>query len=359
MLEKLAEIERHYEELNALMADPDIVLDHRRVTQLAQERAEIADVVLAYRRYRATEQELADTQELIEMDDDPEMVALAQDEVERLQAQLDEQSEAMKVLLLPTDPNDKKNVIVEIRAGAGGDEAGLFAADLYRMYSRYAENRRWTVNLLDAHVSGVGGFKEIIFEIEGRGAYSRFKYESGVHRVQRVPVTESQGRIHTSTSTVAVLPEVEEVEIDIRSEDVREEFFHSSGPGGQNVNKVTTAVRLIHKPTGIVVTAQDERSQLKNRVKAMAHLRAKLYAIEEEKRHRERSDARRAQVGTGDRSEKIRTYNFPQDRVTDHRVGYTRHNLPGVLSGDLDDIIDQVATYDQAERLREAVGAAV
>jgi len=358
MLEKLAEIERRYEELNALMADPEIVLDHRRVTELAQEQAEIEELVQAYRRYRATEQELAGAQELLETESDPEMVSLARDEADRLQAQLDELYEEMKRLLLPTDPNDRKNVIVEIRAGAGGDEAGLFAADLYRMYSRYAEGRGWAVNLLDAHESGIGGFKEIIFEIEGRGAYSRLKYESGVHRVQRVPVTEASGRIHTSTATVAVLPEAEEVEIEIRPEDVREEFFHSSGPGGQNVNKVTTAVRLIHLPTGIVVTSQDERSQIKNRVKAMAHLRAKLYAIEEEKRHRERSDARRAQVGTGDRSEKIRTYNFPQDRLTDHRVGYTRHNLPGVLNGHLDDIIDEVATYDQAERLQEAVGAA-
>ncbi len=358
MLEKLAEIERRYEELNALMADPAIVLDHRRVAELAQEQAEIEGVVMAYRRYRATEHELADAQELLKTEDDPEMLDLARSEVDRLQAQLDTLYEELKTLLLPSDPNDRKNVIVEIRAGAGGDEAGLFAADLYRMYSRYAENRGWNVNLLDAHESGIGGFKEIIFEIEGRGAYSRFKYESGVHRVQRVPVTEASGRIHTSTATVAVLPEAEEVEIEIRPEDVREEFFHSSGPGGQNVNKVTTAVRLIHLPTGIVVTSQDERSQLKNRIKAMAHLRAKLYALEEEKRHRERSDARRAQVGTGDRSEKIRTYNFPQDRVTDHRVGYTRHNLPAVLDGDLDDIIDEVATYYQAERLREAVGVA-
>ncbi len=356
MLEKLAEIERHYEELNTLMADPEIALDHRRVAELAQEQAEIEDVVQAYRRYRATEQELAEARELLETEKDPEMLELARSEVERLQERLDVLYEELKTLLLPSDPNDKKNVIMEIRAGAGGDEAGLFAADLYRMYSRYAEDRGWKVNLLDAHESGIGGFKEIIFEIEGRGAYSRLKYESGVHRVQRVPLTEAAGRIHTSTATVAVLPEAEEVEIEIRPEEIREEFFHSSGPGGQNVNKVTTAVRLVHLPTGIVVTSQDERSQLKNRLKAMAHLRARLYALEEERRHKERSDARRAQVGTGDRSEKIRTYNFPQDRVTDHRVGYTRYNLPAVLDGDLDEIIDRVATYDQAERLREAVG---
>jgi peptide chain release factor 1 len=352
------EVERRYEELNRLMADPEVVLDHQRVTQLAQEQAEIADLVTAYQRYRATEHELAGARELLDSEEDPEMVELARDEVRQLQAQLDELYKAMKTLLLPSDPNDKKSVIMEIRAGAGGDEAGLFAANLYRMYSRYAEDRRWTVNLLDAHESGGGGFKEIIFEIEGRGAYSRFKYESGVHRVQRVPVTEASGRIHTSTATVAVLPEVEEVEVDIKPGDVREEFFHSSGAGGQNVNKVTTAVRLIHLSTGIVVTSQDERSQIKNRVKAMAHLRARLYALEQERQHQERSDARRAQVGTGDRSEKIRTYNFPQDRLTDHRLGYTRHNLPGVLDGDLDDVIDQVATYDQARRLQEAVGAA-
>ncbi|MBU0493154.1 MAG: peptide chain release factor 1 [Chloroflexi bacterium] len=356
MLEKLAEIERRYEELSQLMADPEIVMDHHRVTELAQEQAEIAQVVQAYRRYRAAEQELAGARELLEVEEDPEMVELIRDEVSQLQAHLDTLSDEMTQLLLPTDPLDKKNVIVEVRAGAGGDEAGLFAADLYRMYSRYAEDRGWTVNLLDAHESGIGGFKEIVFEIEGRGAYSRLKFESGVHRVQRVPTTESSGRIHTSTATVAVLPEVEEVELDIKPDDIREEFFHSSGPGGQNVNKVTTAVRLIHLSTGIVVTSQDERSQIKNRQKAMTHLRAKLYAMEEEKQHRERSDARRAQVGTGDRSEKIRTYNFPQDRVTDHRVGYTRHNLPGVLNGSLDDIIDQVATYDQAERLQEAMG---
>ena len=282
------------------------------------------------------------------------MRRLARDEVETLKDRRQQLAEAIKRLLLPKDPNDERSVIVEIRAAAGGDEAGLFAADLFRMYSRYAQANGWAVDVIDANQSGIGGFKEIIFEIKGRGAYSRLKYESGAHRVQRVPVTEASGRIHTSTSTVAVLPEVEDVDVHVNPEDLKIDIYHASGHGGQNVQKVATAVRITHLPTGMVVACQDERSQLQNKLRALAVLRARLYDIEQQKIISERAESRRAQVGTGDRSEKIRTYNFPQNRVTDHRVDLSVHNLPAVLEGNLDTIIDAVATADQAARLQAA-----
>lgn len=287
---------------------------------------------------------------------DEEMAGLAKDEVESLQAQRDHLLQEIKLALIPRDPADEKDVIVEIRAGAGGNEAGLFAADLFRMYARYASSKRWRTEVMSSNETGIGGFKEIIFEVKGRGAYSRLKYESGVHRVQRVPLTESSGRIHTSTATVAVLPEAEEVEVDIDTNDLRVDTYRASGAGGQHVNKVESAVRITHIPTGMVVTCQDERSQIKNRVKAMAVLRARLLDRERQRQVQELTDTRRSQVGTGDRSEKIRTYNFPQGRVSDHRIGLTLHNLEAVLEGGLDEIIDAVATADQAKQLEVQVG---
>jgi peptide chain release factor 1 len=286
---------------------------------------------------------------------DPEMAALAREELSELEPARDRLESDLRLALLPADPHDERDVIVEVRAGTGGEEASLFAGELFRMYSRYAERRRWGVEVLSASDSEKGGFKEIIFEVHGRGAFSRLKYESGGHRVQRVPVTEAAGRIHTSAATVAVLPVAEEVEVDIEEKDLRVDIYHSGSAGGQNVNKVATAVRLTHLPTGIVVQCQDERSQLKNRTKAMAVLRSRLLALKEEEQAAQISDARRAQVGSGDRSEKIRTYNFPQDRITDHRVVYTRHNLPVFLDGDIDDVVDAVATADQAQRLEESL----
>jgi peptide chain release factor 1 len=298
---------------------------------------------------------LAETQTLLTDDADPELRELAEAEVAKLQARLDELETQLHQLLIPKDPRDAKDVIVEIRAGAGGDEAGLFAADLHRMYTRYAERQGWNTELLSANSTGVGGFKEVIFGVHGRGAFSRFKFESGVHRVQRVPITESSGRIHTSTATVAVLPEVDEVEIHVDPKDLEIEVYGSSGPGGQHMQKNATAVRIIHQPTGIVVACESERSQTQNRVRAMAILRARLYEQERRKQEAEVAEARRAQVGTGERSEKIRTYNFPQNRVTDHRIGLTLHQLPSVLDGDLDHFIDELAVQEQTERL-EAMG---
>jgi peptide chain release factor 1 len=286
---------------------------------------------------------------------DAEMAALVKQELHTLEEKRAKLEEDLKLALLPKDPNDSRNVILEIRAGTGGDEAALFAADLFRMYSRYAQARGWNVDIIDTSEGPSGGFKEVIAEINGKGAYSRFKYERGVHRVQRVPVTEASGRIHTSTSTVAVLPEVEDVEVDIKPEDLRVDIFHSGGAGGQNVNKVATAVRLTHLPTGIVVVCQDERSQLRNRQKAMQVLKARLYEMERSKQEAEMTSMRRSQVGSGERAEKVRTYNFPQDRVTDHRIGVTLHNLPRIMTGDLDPLIDALATEEQARQLQEQV----
>jgi peptide chain release factor 1 len=354
MIAKLAEIEKRYDELTRLMGDPEVATDPDRLGKLAQERASLEEVVERFRNYRQTEQQLAESEELLASETDEDMRALVRQEVETLRARKDDLYAQLRLLMLPTDPNDERDVIMEIRAGAGGDEAGLFAADLYRMYARYAQLRGWKVDVIDSNESGIGGFKEIVFEIKGKGAYSRLKYESGVHRVQRVPATEASGRIHTSTATVAVLPEAEEVDVSINPNDLRIDIYHASGHGGQNVQKVATAVRITHLPTGIVVACQDERSQLQNKLRAMSVLRARLYDMEQQKQISERTESRRSQVGTGDRSEKIRTYNFPQNRVTDHRVDISIHDVPGVLQGDLDRFIDAVATADQAERLRAA-----
>ncbi len=355
MLDKVKLIEDRYEELNRLMADPDVATDHVKVTEYAQEQAELEELVVTFRRYRALDSELADTRELLETEEDPEMRELAELETERLEGEMAVLYDQMRLLLLPKDPNDEKNVIMEIRAGAGGDEAGLFAADLYRMYTRYAEGKRWKTDMLSFHHTGVGGYKEVIFEIAGRGAYSRLKYESGVHRVQRVPTTESQGRIHTSTATVAVLPEIDEVEIEINPADLEVDVYISSGPGGQHMQKNATAVRITHTPTGMVVSCESERSQTQNRERAMAVLRARLYEAEQERQVAERGEERRLQVGSGQRSEKIRTYNYPQNRVTDHRIGLTLYRLETIVDGDLDEFIDELATTEQAERL-QAIG---
>jgi peptide chain release factor 1 len=355
MLEKLALIEERYEELNRLMADPEVATDHIRLKELAQEQAEIEELVQTYRQYKANEQELSETEGILQEGSDEELKELAREEIERLTARQERLYEKLRLMLLPRDPKDKKNVIMEIRAGAGGDEAGLFAADLYRMYTRYAEDHGWSTELLSSNVTGIGGFKEAIFGIDGKGAYSRLKYESGVHRVQRVPVTEASGRIHTSTATVAVLPEMDEVEVEVDPNDLEIEVYRSSGPGGQHMQKNATAVRVTHLPTGMVVTCESERSQFQNKERAMAILRARLYAIEEQRQLEERGETRRLQVGSGERSEKIRTYNFPQNRVTDHRIGLTSYRLENVLDGNLDDFIDELATSEQAEKLR-AVG---
>jgi peptide chain release factor 1 len=356
MLDKVKLVEERYEELNQLMADPEVVTDHVRVTEYAQEQAEIEELVQAYRRYKALEAELADTRELLDLEEGAEMLELAEQEVARLEGELETLYDRMRLLLLPKDPNDEKNVIMEIRAGAGGDEAGIFASDLYRMYTRYAEAQRWKTDMLSAHSTGVGGFKEVILEIAGKGAYSRLKYESGVHRVQRVPITESQGRIHTSTATVAVLPEIDDVEIEINPADLQIDVYISSGPGGQHMQKNATAVRITHEPTGMVVSCESERSQTQNRERAMAVLRARLYETEQQRQMEERGEERRLQVGSGERSEKIRTFNYPQNRVTDHRIGLTIYRLESIVNGDLDEIIDELATTDQAERL-QAIGA--
>jgi peptide chain release factor 1 len=348
MLERLAEIEARYEELTRLLGDPDVMADHRRVQEIAQERSDIETVVLLYRQHTEASQQLDEAKALLRGDDE-EMRELAREEIDALTAEVERLDREMKIALVPKDPADDRDVFVEIRAGTGGDEAGLFAADLFGMYQRYAERQGWKTEITDSSANDAGGYREIVCEIRGRGAYSRFKYESGVHRVQRVPATEAQGRI--STATVAVMPEVDEVDVDINWNDVRIDIFHSGGAGGQNVNKVATAVRMTHIPSGIVVQCQDERSQAKNRAKAEAHLRSKLYALEREKQDAEQSALRKAQVGSGERAEKIRTYNYPQDRITDHRVGATFHGIPRFMAGDIDPLIDAVASEDQARAL--------
>ena len=356
MLERLDSIEKRYEELNELMARPEVSLDFERLQNLARERSTLDEVVTKYRQYKTTMKSLEETQAMLSQGLDEGMATLAKEEIENLQGKRERLLQEIKTALLPKDPADKKDVIVEIRAGAGGDEAALFASSLFRMYSRYAATKGWKVDILNSNATGIGGFKEVIFEIKGKGVYSRLKYESGVHRVQRVPVTESSGRIHTSTATVAVLPEAEDVEVAVDPSDLRIDIFRSGGAGGQNVNKVSSAVRLTHLPTGMVVVCQDERSQLQNKIKAMAVLRARLLDQERQRQFQEVTDSRRSQVGTGDRSEKIRTYNFPQGRVTDHRIGLTIHNLEGILEGDLEDIIDAVSTADQTKQLEARVG---
>jgi peptide chain release factor 1 len=356
MFDRLDSIEKRYEELSELMAQPELSLDYERLQNLAKERATLEDIVIKYRQYKITMKSIEETQAMLNDKLDEDLAALAKEELSSLQEKRDRLLQEIKTSLLPKDPADKKDVIVEVRAGTGGEEAALFASSLFRMYSRYAATRGWKVDILSSNETGIGGLKEVIFEIKGKGAYSRLKYESGVHRVQRVPVTESSGRIHTSTATVAVMPEAEEVEVAVDPGDLRIDIFRSGGAGGQNVNKVSSAVRLTHLPTGMVVVCQDERSQLQNKIKAMAVLRTRLLDQERQRQFQEETDARRSQVGTGDRSEKIRTYNFPQSRVTDHRIGLTIHNLEGILEGNLDDIIDAVATADQSKQLEAKVG---
>jgi peptide chain release factor 1 len=356
VIEKVAAIDRRYEELNQLMADQAVATDPSRLSELAREASEIEPVVNEYRAWLADQAELDGAQQMLaELPEDDELAQMARAEVERLTAEQAQREERLRVLLIPKDPADDKNVIVEVRAGTGGDEAALFAGDLFRMYARWAERHGLKTEIMSQSDTGIGGFKEVIFQVKGRGAYSRLKFESGVHRVQRVPVTEAQGRIHTSTATVAVLPEADEVDVQIAPSDVRVDVFRSSGPGGQSVNTTDSAIRVTHLPTGLVVSCQDEKSQLQNRTKAMQILRARLYQIEQERLANERSEARRGQVGSGERSEKIRTYNFPQNRVTDHRIGKTSYNLVGFLDGDLDDFIEELASTDQTERL-QAIG---
>ena len=351
MLERLEKIEDRFEELSRLLADPEVVQDYERVAEYAKERAELEDVIGVYRDYTRAAEQLRQTKTLLDDGADSELRELAEIEIADLEEQLSELEHQLHRLLLPRDPRDTRDVIVEIRAGAGGDEAGIFAADLFRMYTRYAERLGWTTELLSEHATGVGGFKEVVFEVKGRGVYSRLKYESGVHRVQRVPTTESAGRIHTSTATVAVLPEVDEVEVRIDPKDLEIEAYGASGPGGQHMQKNATAIRITHKPTGMVVSCENERSQTQNRTRALAILRARLYELEQEKLEAEMAEARRSQVGTGERSEKIRTYNFPQNRVTDHRIGLTVYRLPDVLDGDLTPFIEELGQQEQERRL--------
>ncbi|HPJ25452.1 MAG TPA: peptide chain release factor 1 [Synergistaceae bacterium] len=348
---KLEEIERNYLALETKLGDPEVVSRPQELQQLAKKHADLQDLMTAWREYQELLKRQEDARELLSCGD-PEMESLAREELETLEPLLETKKERIHFLLLPKDPNDEKSVIVEIRGGAGGDEAALFAGNLYRMYSRYAERERWKVEVMDLHETEIGGIKEVVFRIDGKSVYSCLKYESGVHRVQRVPVTESSGRIHTSTATVAVLPEVEEVDVEVRSEDLRIDTFRASGAGGQHVNMTDSAVRITHLPSGIVVSCQDERSQIKNRAKAMKLLRAKLYDAELQRSHDEQAAERKGQVGTGDRSERIRTYNFPQNRVTDHRIGLTLYKLDQMMEGDLYEMVDALTVADQAAKLQ-------
>jgi peptide chain release factor 1 len=357
MFNKLDQIETRYDELTSLLASPELIADSARYQKTAKAHAELAAMVERYRQFKSLRLELDQARAMLQ-DSDAAVRELAAEEVRQIEPRLAALADELKRLLLPKDPNDDRNVVLEIRAGTGGDEASLFAAEVFRMYNRYAESRGWRVEVLSASESGVHGLKEVVAIIEGRGAYSRLKYESGTHRVQRVPATEQQGRVHTSAVTVAVLPEAEEVDVQIDPKDIRIDTFCSSGPGGQSVNTTYSAVRITHLPTGVVVSCQDEKSQIKNRAKALRVLRSRLLEIEQEKQHRQIAAERRAQVGTGDRSEKIRTYNFPQNRVTDHRIGVTIHQLQDVLDGRLDGLIDPLVAHFEAERLKRETDSA-
>ena len=353
LMEKLASLAQRYEELNTLMSQPEVLDDISLLQRYGREHSELEEVVQKYHQLTANEQQIAEAQEMYETSDEPEMRNLAYEELEHLKEQKEHLLEEVRISLLPKDIMDEKNAIVTIQGGAGGDEAALFAGELFRMYSRYADRKRWKIEILDSNETGQGGIKDITFVVKGKGAYSRMKYEGGTHRVQRVPVTEANGRIHTSTAKVIVLPEADDdINIEIKDTDIRVDVYRSTGHGGQSVNTTDSAVRITHLPTGLVVTIQDEKSQLKNKTKALSVLKARLWDLEEAHRQEELSKSRRSQVQTGDRSEKIRTYNFPQDRVTDHRIGYTRHNLPGVLNGELDEFIDNLITVDQADKLQ-------
>jgi len=352
MIDRLAELEARYEEISRQLSTPEAASNPSMLADLGRELSRLEPIVTGLREWRAVLSELEQARAMTD-DPDEEMRAMAREEMTRLTARASALEAGLRLQLVPRDPNDDRNVIVEVRAGTGGEEASLFAADLYRMYARYAERRRWKVEVLVSSESEAGGFKEVIAEVRGDGAYSRLKFESGVHRVQRVPATETQGRIHTSTATVSVLPEADEVEVQIDDKDLRVDVYRSSGPGGQSVNTTDSAVRITHLPTGLVVAIQDEKSQHKNRARAMSVLRARLLEAEQDRQAAERGEERRSQVGSGDRSEKIRTYNFPDDRVTDHRIGLTVHNLPGMLEGDLDRVIEPLLEADQARRLDE------
>jgi peptide chain release factor 1 len=351
MFSKLNGVEERFGQLESLLSDPAVLQDRDAYQKYAREHAELAEIVAAYREYKGIDQELDESLELLK-DNDPEIKSLAKEEIDRLSQEKEQLQAQLKQLLIPKDPLDAKNVILEIRAGTGGDEAGLFANDLYKMYNRYAEDRNWKIEVMDHHATGVGGLKEIVALIKGKGVYSRLKYESGTHRVQRVPVTETQGRIHTSAVTVAVLPEAEEVEVHIDPSDLRVDVFRSTGPGGQSVNTTDSAVRITHLPTGLVVSCQDEKSQHKNKAKALKVLRSRLLDQVVQERNAQRSEQRKSQVGSGDRSERIRTYNFPQGRVTDHRIGLTLYKLDTVLQGEVDEIIDALATHYQSQALQ-------
>ncbi len=351
MLDKIAKVVARYDEIERQMTDPQVLGDHIKLTELAQERAEMAPLVESYQRHQKLSRELDETRELLALEDDPEMVELITDEVERLVVKKERLDRKMRSLLVPKDPRDDKNVYLEIRAGAGGDEAGIFAGDLLRMYTRYAEGRKWKTQIASDNPTGVGGYKEVVLLVRGKGAFSRFKFESGAHRVQRVPVTESQGRIHTSTATVAVMPEVDDVEITLDERDLEITPEFSSGPGGQHMQKNATAARIVHKPSGLMVKIQTERSLTQNKRLGMAIIQARLQDAEEAKQHADLAADRKAQVGSGDRSEKIRTYNYPQSRVTDHRIGLTSYNLAAVMDGALDPFIDGLTVADEAEKL--------
>lgn len=352
MFDRLDSIVAKYEDISHLINDMEVIAQQDRWRALMKEHADLTPLVEKYKAYRATKANIEDSLMILDEESDDEMRELAKEELSSSKAALEVIEHELKILLIPKDPNDDKNVFVEIRGGAGGDEAALFAAELYRMYSHYADAKRWRTEMVSLNENGIGGFKEVIFMITGNGAYSKLKYESGVHRVQRVPETESGGRIHTSTVTVAVLPEVDDVEVELDMNDCRIDVFRSSGNGGQSVNTTDSAVRVTHMPTGIVISCQDEKSQLKNKDKALKVLRSRLYEIELEKQQSELAESRKSQVGTGDRSEKIRTYNFPQGRVTDHRIKLTLHRLDDILGGNLDEVIDALTTYDQTERLK-------
>lgn len=353
LLDKLAFIENKYDELSVKISDPSIMANQNEWRKLCKEHAELEIIVNAYRNYKQVTEDLEANKEMLAEENDKEMREMLQEEISDLTAREEELEREIQILLLPKDPNDDKNVFVEIRGGAGGDEAALFAANLFRMYTRYAENNRWTVELMSANETDIGGFKEVVFMIKGNGAYSKLKYESGVHRVQRVPDTESSGRIHTSTATVAVLPEVDDVEIEINEKDLKIDVFRASGNGGQCVNTTDSAVRMTHLPTGLVVSCQDEKSQLKNKEKALKILRARLYEQAEAERNAGIAEDRKSQVGTGDRSERIRTYNYPQGRVTDHRIGLTLYKLEAFLNGDIAEVVNALITADQAEKMKQ------
>ncbi len=353
MFDKLESIDARYREVERQIADPEVMKDMKRYRELMQEYSQLQETVEEYNHYKQVAQEVEDAQAMLDEEQDSEMRSMAMEELEELENEKAECEDRLKRLLIPKDPLDGKNIIVEIRAGTGGEEAALFAADLYRMYARYAEEKGWKLEVLDSNDTGIGGFKEIVFSISGKNVYEHMRYESGVHRVQRVPSTESGGRIHTSAVTVAVLPEAEETDVEVNNEDLKIDVFRSSGPGGQSVNTTDSAVRITHIPTGTVVTCQDEKSQHKNKAKALRVLRARLYEVEEQKRRQERDESRKNQIGSGDRSERIRTYNFPQNRVTDHRINLTSHKLEQILQGELDEIVEHLKYSAQQEYLKE------